>query len=323
MDVTPRLKSRFCKDYKLPIKIFSEPYFSDRLELIDSFYNAKEKYQRFVSALVDYPNEQAYMEEYNRVKDEAIAFITDSPQCAMLQKMPASYFVPEQTQDVPKKDIYKTMLIGHRLVSIDMKQANFHALLHFSSEMFGFAKTWEEFIRRFTDNEHIIQSKYVREVILGHCAVKRQVALEHKLMCNLFNLLSNLPTDPVYLGNDEIVLDITRCADQKTVIRDIESRCREWMEIKGKGIIQLRIEPFTLWGIHGTDGYIRYVEDENDGWYDIKGVNSKMMPFVIRHLKKEPVIQAKDAVFIDDNKLLAMYLQVPDIRIIKERHDTK
>jgi len=38
MDISTRTRERFCKDCKIPIGIFEEPYFSDRLKLYDRLY---------------------------------------------------------------------------------------------------------------------------------------------------------------------------------------------------------------------------------------------------------------------------------------------
>ena len=38
MEITKNLKERFCKDCNIPIKIFDEPYFTERLELYDEHF---------------------------------------------------------------------------------------------------------------------------------------------------------------------------------------------------------------------------------------------------------------------------------------------
>ena len=47
MDMTPRLKHRFCKDANLPINIYEEPFFTKRLELFDPFFGTLEKWDVF------------------------------------------------------------------------------------------------------------------------------------------------------------------------------------------------------------------------------------------------------------------------------------
>lgn len=43
--LTESLKKRFCKDQNLPIKVYSEPIFTERLKLFDAY----EKYLEFCS----------------------------------------------------------------------------------------------------------------------------------------------------------------------------------------------------------------------------------------------------------------------------------
>ena len=64
---------------------------------------------------------------------------------------------------IPSSDIYKPTNDGKRFISIDMKKANFHSLKAFAPDIFDNADTWEDFMRKFTDDEHIIGSKYVRQ----------------------------------------------------------------------------------------------------------------------------------------------------------------
>ena len=45
------------------------------------------------------------------------------------------------------------------LSNIDMRKANFSALKDYDRSIFRNADTWEEFIGRYTENKHIINSK--------------------------------------------------------------------------------------------------------------------------------------------------------------------
>ena len=49
MEVSMKAKERFCKDCNIPIKIFQEPYFTDRLKLYNPFYNTLKRWDRFVN----------------------------------------------------------------------------------------------------------------------------------------------------------------------------------------------------------------------------------------------------------------------------------
>ena len=141
MEVSTRAKERFCKDCNISIRIFQEPYFTDRLTLYDKFYGTREKWDIFLNELSKYNCEQYAVKHKN----------------------------------LPNKDIFKSSNDGKCFISIDMRKANFSSLHHYNSDIFGGAESWEEFIGRYTGNQHIINSKYIRQVILGNCNPKRHI----------------------------------------------------------------------------------------------------------------------------------------------------
>lgn len=67
-----KLRQRFCKDCDIPVNIFDEPYFSDRLKLFDFLYNSVSKWDLFKSELTKYDSAMDYFADYSRIKDEAI-----------------------------------------------------------------------------------------------------------------------------------------------------------------------------------------------------------------------------------------------------------
>lgn len=75
MELTPELKRRFCKNCNIPISIFVEPFFTDRIKLFSMYYNTIEELQKFVKSIEPYDCEQDYYEHYNKTKDAAINFI--------------------------------------------------------------------------------------------------------------------------------------------------------------------------------------------------------------------------------------------------------
>lgn len=69
------LKKRFCKDCNLPIVVFDNPYFYERLQTIDIMFNCVDKFEAFCAELQRFANEQDYFEYYNKVKNSIIDFI--------------------------------------------------------------------------------------------------------------------------------------------------------------------------------------------------------------------------------------------------------
>lgn len=63
-----KLRQRFCKDCDIPVNIFDEPYFSDRLKLFDFLYNSISKWDLFKSELAKYDSAMDYFADYSRRK---------------------------------------------------------------------------------------------------------------------------------------------------------------------------------------------------------------------------------------------------------------
>ena len=192
-----------------------------------------------------------------------------------------------------------------------MKKANFSALHEYRDDIFGGSDTWEDFISRFTDNKHIINSKYIRQVIMGNLNPKRQTAYEKMLMDKL--LTDILHAKVISKENvaaflaDEIIFDVTDMENRREVIADI-------YKISGR-VSYVNTEAFSLHKIYGygVDGYIKDVcsMDNAGRSIKVKCVDKDMMTFVARYLLKEPVTDS-DRVFYY-NGLLAKLEQVPEI----------
>lgn len=204
------LKRRFIKDCNLPINITDNPYFEERLHILNATHNAEDKFNNFVNSLQSFLDEQEYFAEYTRIKEAAMDRIKSSD--GYDRFIHADRIVSDSIY--PKVDLYKEYNDNSLFVSIDMKQANFSAMNYFDPSIFtdkdgNKSNTWEDFIRQFTDNEHIIHSKYIREVIMGNCNPKRQVKYEHQLMCMLADhLINTFPTIGIYsVKSDEILIN--------------------------------------------------------------------------------------------------------------------
>lgn len=179
-----KLRQRFCKDCDIPVNIFDEPYFSDRLKLFDFLYNSISKWDLFKSELAKYDSAMDYFIDYSRIKDEAIEAIRSTEGFQLFTAYGINDF-SIKNKGLPVSKIYKPENNGRVFLSIDMKKANFSALREYRDDIFGGSDTWEEFISRFTDNKHIINSKYIRQVIMGNLNPKRQTAYEKILMDKL------------------------------------------------------------------------------------------------------------------------------------------
>lgn len=311
MIITDKLKERFCKDCNIPINIYDEPYFSSRIELLDAYYDSKDKWAGFVKELRKYNSEQDYFEDYNRVKDEAINCIKNSEAYKMFCEEDMNRFKLKY-RDLPSRDIFKPTNDGRFFVSIDMRKANFSSLQHYGmtieKDMFVGASYWEDFIGLFTDNPHIINSKYIRQVILGNCNPKRQVTYEKYLMDSIVDKLIKANVDEKYItsfSNDEIVLDITDIAS--------ENKVSEIIAFIGTLLdFPLKVEVFELHRILGVNGYYKEIYNSKYATtIEVKCLDGNILPFVIRKLKEEEVTEEDKA--FKHNGLLSTYVETPKI----------
>ena len=311
MDISEKLKERFCKDCNIPLKLFKEPYFTDRLQLYDNYYNTLDKWNIFVRELEKYKCEQDYLEEYNRVKDAAIKNIKDSDGYKSLNAEDMGKYSLKY-KDLPGKDIYKPSNIGKLFISIDMRKANFSALKFYDKSIFSNADTWEEFVGRYTENKHIVNSKYIRQVVLGNCNPKRHITYEKYLMGLVLEVLIDelgySASDIAFFSNDEIVINMGKYEDCINKQKILE------MVVNVRFNIPFRIELFYLHKITGTDGYYKeLVKNIIKKEYEFKCLNNYMMPFVLRKFNGEEITE-NDKVFYHEG-LLSKFIEIPEIEI--------
>lgn len=289
-------------DNNIPIKIFEEPYFTQRLNLLDEYYDCLSKWDLFNSELKKYPTENDFFNHYNKVKDDAIAFIKQKQEYKNFIETNFS-LIEVKNKNLPTKSIYKTENIGKRFLSIDMKKANFSSLRYYDYHIFGGASTWEKFISNFTDNQHIINSKHIRQVILGNCCAKKQIQFETLLMDELTHSLikytPKLGELIVFFSNDEVVFDISEWSFVDDLIKEAVKDYTSTMAIP------FRVKVFTLQQI-GKEGYLREFDDSS---VDFKCVDANYVPFVIRRLRGEEVTE-DDKVFVH-NDVLCKYIESP------------
>ena len=324
MEISNKLKERFCKDCNIPLRLYQEPYFMDRLELYDKFYDTMDKWDTFTSELAGYHCEQDYLEEYNHVKDQAIEYIKSSLAYKLFNKEDMNNFKVTH-EGLPAKDIFKSTNDGRTFISIDMRKANFSALKYYGEtigySMFGNADTWEDFIHNFTFNDHIIDSKYIRQVILGNCNPKRHITYEKWIMDQVltkleWQLRKMSHGEIVFFSNDEIVYDVTGLRNAAL------GHLKNTITILLGSIfsVPFRVELFELHKIGGTDGYYKeiltydcYMGFAKEREYEFKCLDNYMLPFVLRKFQGEEITE-NDKVFYHEG-LLSKFIEVPEIEV--------
>lgn len=310
--MTVELNKRFCDDRKLPLKVYSGKIFIDRLKLFgeyDKYINYCHEIKRL------FANTQDYFEYYNKVKDSAINYIKASEAFNMLNSDNMNDYACGY--NFPQTSVYKANNIGKKFISIDMSKANFSALVHYArTKKADFFDSFDyvKFMKQFTDIEHIIESKYIRQVIFGNCNPKRQVTYEKYLMGLVLDVLINgdiITEDIVHsMCSDEIILRADNLSTDK--IKDILDEVHAL-----NNVIPLKVEVYQLGKVEGSEAFIKKVfnniEDEYDFTYVLKCVNPDEAPFVHRLINNQP-IKEDDSIFWYNGKL-AKLIETPELSI--------
>ena len=298
--ISEKLKARFCKDCGIPIKLFREPYFMDRLVLLNDMYGSVGKWYDFISELEGYEDEKDFLDYCDKVVNIVIEHIKSTDGFQDFNCLDMNKF--SRKVEYPKSDIYKDCNCDKMYISIDMKKANFSALRYYDSSIFNNKSTWEDFIGVFTKSKYIAGSKYIRQVIFGNCNSKRQGVYERYLMLMLLDKIKETSiisdSDIVSVTNDEIVIDVTSCEDSEVIL----SSLNKVIEAQD---VPFHVSLFKLQKLYNV-GYLRKF---NDGTYDIKGVDMNYVPMVVRLLNGQAITD-DDMVFMN-NKVLCKYLECP------------
>eukprot|EP01105_Mastigella_eilhardi_P013900 TRINITY_DN3167_c0_g1_i1.p1 TRINITY_DN3167_c0_g1~~TRINITY_DN3167_c0_g1_i1.p1 ORF type:complete len:245 (+),score=59.83 TRINITY_DN3167_c0_g1_i1:73-807(+) len=209
-------RRQFVKHTGLPIHLVDEPYFSHLLDLYEPVMRSRSKYNEFLAALKDHygGKENEFLQNAKKVCDDAIAAITQSAEYGQLSnkfdaaKFKRWNFNPSELGAC--KDIYTTENCGKKLISLDMKQANFNALRLINPALVRNAATYEAFMATITDDKFLIGSKHLRQVIFGKANPKQQVAVEQQVMYNIAHTLHtakglHIPLWTMSVHTDEVV----------------------------------------------------------------------------------------------------------------------
>ncbi len=241
------LKRRFVKDNNLPITVYHEPYFTERLIILDRMFDCVRKFELFCNELENFDNEQDYFARYNEIKDEVIEYLKAKDEFNVFVN---DNFFAKVQHNYPKNNLYSPANLNKKFISIDMKKANFSALRNYDPDIVDRKNAWEDFLREFTSIEHILNSKYIRQVILGACNPKKQIQYETYLMHELMQFIShNVPdVEVLSLGVDEIILYYPNNVESLEKIRwCVEHHVVGWMT---------RIEEFELLSLC-NNGYVK------------------------------------------------------------------
>lgn len=202
---------RFVKDYSLPIQLLQEPYFDYFIDLYNKQFDTKNKYKLLCDTINICGNEQNFMEQYHKIKDNILetTMKNNSIFIEFNNAKLEEYNIPHNSYG--KDNVFNEGNVDKYFLSIDLKKANFQAMKYYNKNLVLGFNTYDEFMYNFTDLEYMIKSKYIRQVIFGNLNPKKQIKIQQFLTYKLLEKLIDkqlINKDNVQmLSPDEIVCE--------------------------------------------------------------------------------------------------------------------
>jgi hypothetical protein len=133
MKVSDQVRSKFVKDFNLPIPITTEPHFSYYIELYEPLFQSKTKFEKFLNSLQEVGSEQEFISKSKSFSTDVINKISESKAFKEFNEGDASNYKVKDA--VGQKNVYSTENLNQYLISIDMSSANFNALKYHNPEI--------------------------------------------------------------------------------------------------------------------------------------------------------------------------------------------
>jgi len=199
MVLSNSIKKRFVKDTGLPINVVQEPVFTYALELLDSDFNSKQKFENFKKMIEKLGSEENFFQLSSKVTNNVIDYVKNQDGFKKLEKEKLSV----SNNNVKKETLYQEKNNGKTFVSIDLIKANFNAIKHYEESILP--DTYEELVRMFTEYDFFVESKYIRQVIFGNLLPKKIQVIQKQIIADLAETLSyyNISTS----SSDELIIE--------------------------------------------------------------------------------------------------------------------
>lgn len=245
----------FVKDFKLPIAVPKEPYFTHFINLYDNLLQTKHKLSLMNSVIEYCKKNNTNFNSYSKdVVKRVATSIQDHPDYAKLKDTISKVSVPKMPN---KANIYSYDVIPCKkwYISVDIRKADFSSIKRFQPSLIDNKGSFEEFILKFTPYEYYRKAKHFRSVVFG--LIKLNLSKLQKVILN--DAYTVLDKEKVLglMGADEIILTTTE-----------EEFKQDLLSVKSVvDTTTFRVEAFTLQPLDPLFGFERQLyNDETDSF---------------------------------------------------------
>lgn len=192
---------KFVQHFKLPISVYDPTYINYYINAFDKFYRTKYFYDIFLEFIKRNPNHMAMSAN---LAGGIEVDITTNAEYASMQSVSYGQIPPNVNIFVNNKTFPKYY------ISLDIIEANFTAIRMLMPEFFSKISCWREFLSTYTTEPFYLESKHYRQVVLGQLAHKKLMAMQYRMMSELFTKLLDYPEIKIIgrVNTDEIIIEV-------------------------------------------------------------------------------------------------------------------
>lgn len=307
-----RLRKTFCSMGNIPINIYSNPHFLNRIKLLDPIYHTDSLWTEFLKATDYYKTSNDYEIHLQNITSQINNLVDERITNSILNNATRSIEVAKYRRDM---DIFEIDNIGQKFARIYICDKSFSALRWLSSTILDNKKTYSEFIRKYTDDKNIISNFDVQDRILG---LWRNRKLRFAVDALTVEMLTRAVLKCFALRHIRKACDgeiIIELAQNQSIISysNLNEIIEQWARLSK---VKFELEVFTVGFIKGINTYIKKYETGKIGRDNISIVkpDPNTIALGIKALTGQP-IQDTDKYFCY-NCCLSKFLETPNIEVI-------
>ena len=287
-----RFNKNFIRNFKLPIAVDKEPYFTYFLNLLNPYFDTVRKYEIFKKVYQKYG--EGLFKHNSQKLNETLQYLSAKPEYQAFTKMDMSRF--NKKLNIKSKDLYVTGNEGKRYISIDLVKANFQSFMFVMPEIFDGFKDFNSFAKSRDFNEVLLESKISRQVIFGGLSAARQQQVQKYMMEQIILSIfdKGVKEEDIYsLSSDEVFFE-----DKNYDIEEIQKLASDLG-------YQVRVEKFDL--VKPFEKAY-FVKEGVNGSREFKMVPTSVMAEFIKKYEGRS-LEDMDLYFYDENKRLSKFME--------------
>lgn len=302
-------RQRFVSDNNLPIQVLFSPIFENRLELLEELYHSKSLYEAtmgIVNSNFD-GSVDKFLEYYYEVRENVIQDILHNEDYIKFNECNLQKELNITKNNYSQKNIYNCESDNKLFVSIDLKKANFQALKFFEPNIVFNADSYEDLMRRYSDIDYIVNSKYMRQVIFGKLNPSRTITVEKHIMSLIIDKLLSVidefkPFEFVSLTTDELIFEVKDINFDLALLKEnVETLIKHSLNIEVKCTI-FKIKKIEFLLPNGSTLHVFRKKNLIDNSFKLMSCPSVYLPQVIKLINNQP-IEDVDLYFLYEKQL--------------------